>query len=1111
MNRTAFAPGRRGTGPAAILVAALGVAACDDPTTAEIPQLNLDRPVDVAFGCYGDMNIGGQKVRTAQPVKSCDDRPNYSDANPAPAPLLGTAASWYAFVVQSAPGTVALAKWPTKISAEIVRGDVQVLDADPLTPGKNSISVGEEPIAIATDRAGCYAITANSGSCDLSALEINSAVDEDLSTPVKVSRLGVKNATGVPILARPAAMVFESMTTTLGLSCPATPTGLAYIAYPACALVAAVDVSTGTIVAGIDFTSGAPVITDGNVTCSAECGAAGMAPKMGVHPVTLAIQNDATANRRRLAIGAEDSGTISVIDLDAQFLPSAVPAPLQIAFKDPDPTTMPASRKFGVTSIALSPQLLLGGQNEFGEGDTLAQYVYAVTSDGTVRVADVFSATPHECETQADLRFVRAASTPPSLETLSCMPIDAMGFPRRAGARGPGIELTEDGVPVSVAFVAGKQTGSWGPFKLTGYFAVITASSGRIYVANVDDDKSVDAFQRTWSEPPRNGDGSINVNAYRPSGPIATNPVLIVPHQLRDQQGDRSAQVERADDVNSRTCTATSPSSAQGSVTAGGPRGGALSRIITGGPISDIRAPQLPFIRQVECALQDTLPAPPVSQIAYTANLTTRDTTFPDLRSVRRAETWTVTWEGPLSTDLTSTSVDGPQVRHGQLRVDTAGLRIVDLAKPFCEMGVEKFDSVQLRGCNPSNNNNDCPVGYECFVHPQSQVSGLGSCLRASEADRLASTCRDFLTTSRTYSVDVADTGLLKLVPRKHVLRTTPIDGCEDDTQCERLADYAVRNASTDYALSKQTATDPKRWVCATDDTRPAVTSNKRCVMGCDTDTDCDVGSVCEDDAAAGKKVCVEGVIPPQECINGPQRYIVRATDAFTVIGSVSGYVHSIVPDMNDHCVRKTGSATSVDIGRIPLKAEACSADADPITGATMAGFEANPCSHQVTNYENLPQFAPGTCGTAEAPDGPPTFAPGPRTTTAIQFRNRSMKLDIVDPVYPGDQVCVLDRGGHPIPTPPPELPALPAVPLVFPGYQIQFSLQGGYNPLQITTEGQTGQPVTFPIKTVAGPGDSIWILDDGDFLSTSIGAPSSRGRVFRIETIDFQKMNLLE
>ena len=41
----------------------------------------------------------------------------------------------------------------------------------------------------------------------------------------------------------------------------------------------------------------------------------------------------------------------------------------------------------------------------------------------------------------------------------------------------------------------------------------------------------------------------------------------------------------------------------------------------------------------------------------------------------------------------------------------------------------------------------------------------------------------------------------------------------------------------------------------------------------------------------------MEGVIPPQSCVNAPQRYELRAHEAFTVVGTRSGYVHPIIAD----------------------------------------------------------------------------------------------------------------------------------------------------------------------------------------------------------------------
>ena len=136
-------------------------------------QLNLDRPVDVAFACYGGLRVtnGSRRppIRTsrisAQPIAGCDIRSSAHDrhadagaARPgeliAPGARRSPSASYFAFILQSEPGTVAIADLATKPSTSFRAAGVDVIveDADPLTPGKNGISVGEDPVAIANRR-----------------------------------------------------------------------------------------------------------------------------------------------------------------------------------------------------------------------------------------------------------------------------------------------------------------------------------------------------------------------------------------------------------------------------------------------------------------------------------------------------------------------------------------------------------------------------------------------------------------------------------------------------------------------------------------------------------------------------------------------------------------------------------------------------------------------------------------------------------------------------------------------------------------------------------------------------------------------------------------------
>ncbi len=50
-----------------------------------------------------------------------------------------------------------------------------------------------------------------------------------------------------------------------------------------------------------------------------------------------------------------------------------------------------------------------------------------------------------------------------------------------------------------------------------------------------------------------------------------------------------------------------------------------------------------------------------------------------------------------------------------------------------------------------------------------------------------------------------------------------------------------------------------------------------------------------------------------------------------------------------------------------------------------------------------------------------------------------------------------------------------------------------------------------MPVRVVRGPTQSIWVVDQGDFLSTSLSQPSTRGKVFRIEPHQLSLINILQ
>jgi hypothetical protein len=1116
-------------GSALVLALAAGLGCGDTTTTANI-QFSFDRPIDVAFACYGSMELVSENrtVVSAMPTSACDRRalPRESGGLPEDVnipegqkSILNAAVQWYGLVLESGPGTVNAVKFNIQYPGSDFTSTIP--DSDSLTPSKNGISVGEEPVAIVTDRRGCHAVTANAGSCDLSVLDLDSVLDD--ARDATVDRLAVTNLSGAPIRARPAAMVGEPSIAEVGEACPTKPEGLVYIAYPSCHLVAGVNAQTGAIVTGVQFdAAGAPSIVTGDVSCPDECGGGGAATP-GVRPVTLDFEVDARTSRRRLAIGAENSASITVVDLDDASRPSTI---LQVALEDKTGT-------LGVSQLALSPDIGMGGGTAGGDlpdplDDEAAggafQFVYAVATDGTVRVADVLDLRK-ECDTQVDPRFTRQVA---SVRDLACFPVgEATTPPRRAGARGPGIELPSDAIPLSPRFFRVERLppssdspdvpevrSADQPTTLIGDFAVVTSSNGATYLVNVDDDDYPDLFQ--------------------PGAPLSVSMPLAMAHQLRDARGNRFLTIDDEDqkyvesDPNStmddRTCDYSGKF--DGTTAVGGPRAVATpERKPPTGTVATEKLTELPGFRQVVCDRRDRHGAATsdadykaISELQYAVPSATRDAAFPDLMALPEAETWSLVWEGSLSLNTGDTAVDGPAIRESLLTVDSSGLHVRDDEKPFCEAGVEPYDILQLRGCDPQATVSDCPSGYTCFVHPESKISGLGSCMLSTEADRLANACKDYLTSVRRYTVATATSGELLALPRRYELRTTPLDGCVSDDQCETLAHDAGELASSKHPINLSACNGdgvcssgedhascpsdcPATWSCVADPLRaPKAGTGKRCELRCDTTADCLTGTICQG-AVPGQSrsgFCMESVIPPQACINASQRYELHAGEAFAVIGSRSGFVHPIIEGANGACVRDP-NASPLAVGRLPLAPHdpqapstprMCDPTADPMTGRLPGGgFEPNPCLTTVAHTDVQLSYAPID------PTNPACALTGSalveRQAPAVRFRNRSVMFTLVDPYYPGDASCILDRQGN-----------LGQIPQVVSGYSLSFRQVGGFVPLDLFHGLGVEERPSFPVKVVRGPANSVWVVDEGDFLSTTVAAPSSRGKVLRFDPL---------
>jgi hypothetical protein len=1006
--------------------------ACSQDITPP-PVRNLDRPSAIAFACYGDLRITeegasreGEVVVTAQPMASCLARlagevPEGQEDREGEPSIISPRS--YAFVLQSARGTVA-----------VIDNEIQaVLDSDPLTPGKNSIPIGTLPVALAEDRSGCFMVAANAGSCDLGTLDVTSALD--IGSAAKISRIAITSAGGELMRAKPRTMVSGPKDETIGGQCPADPTGLLYIAYPACHLVAAVDARSGEIQAGIQFgEDGTATITDGSVSCPQECGDGAIVPTSAVLPGGIdASPYDAGPDAGplpdagppttddglprpvalhhavdgRLYIGSENSPLLTMVELDEVGLPAAT-------------VQMRLEGEVGVTNIDVSEPIEMGGESgTLGGSAGSFQFLYAVATDRTVRAVDLERNL--ECDTQVDPRFVHDER---DVGYLACMVAgDPTTPPRRAGARSPGIHMPRDSVPLDVSFALvdpGVALGEPTPVDLVGTYAFITTSDGFVYLVNVDDDNYPDFEDE--------------------DDPLRTWMPLAMPHQIRDFVRGRNEIASNC-----------SPPSAEPLEL--GPR---LSEppttLVSEDRLSIDKLHLAPNLRHVLCTAGEDDAA--MSELEFGAPVEVRERVYPDLKNVLN-ETFTFTWEGGLSRDAAGTDLDGPPVRQGLIEHLEGRVRLRDPSAPFCNMGVEPFDVVSLLGCDPSLGDAQCGIGEACYVHPDTPtVVPTGICMPAGKSEALSGLCREFLVTRRQYAARSSYSGELTLGHRRRVLRTSPVGGCTSNEQCEQMA--AVEESLDDRFHPNQIdpgeAADLYDWVCVADPTRAPAPN--RCLMSCEETTDCEAGLACKDG------FCVEGVIPPRECVTTVQRYQVRGSDAFVVVGDRTGYLHDRIMDPDtSECVADP-AANPLLVGRVPLTAPACTAD--DFTAVTP-----NPCS---TTIDHTEVFTPYELEGDRCEPQPQELRT--RDAAAIRYSNQALTMHLIDLINTGDAVCNGDRAGE-----------LPAFSTVYPGFQLSFTILGGFFPMFVS-----GVEAAFPIGISAGPDGRLWVLDEGDSSVTTAG-----------------------
>jgi hypothetical protein len=258
-------------------------------------------------------------------------------------------------------------------------------------------------------------------------------------------------------------------------------------------------------------------------------------------------------------------------------------------------------------------------------------------------------------------------------------------------------------------------------------------------------------------------------------------------------------------------------------------------------------------------------------------------------------------------------------------------------------------------------------------------------------------------------------------------MKETPIEGCTDDAECERI-DAQVQldlGSTVDFAFKCQ------------DD--PYMPGPRQCIMQCQSTDECLLGSVC----SGGR--CLTGDIPPSECVSALQQYEVFAGDNYVVMGSQQGYLHpwivSTDPADEGLCV-KDPSASPLDVSRFRRDVAACVDD-------------------------TLVSFAPNACS-VDIPDEPVSSEGGPlgsRETHAVRIRTRGMRLDIVDVKL--DTPAAWNTPGKTY-SPAPDR------------WAMRFEIGGGFSPRYISLNAY------LPHRVEEAPDGSLWILDAGDSITSA-------------------------
>lgn len=825
------------------------------------------------------------------------------------------------------------------------RGDIaavdlqrsRLVDLDVANAGYGTLPVGQLPEVIRTTADGCQAVTLNYGSCDLTMVDTTRllASQIDNGTPASATptdpaapdagvqnpahdlnrRIVVTRGSGAPLGVRAGELSFlpQPLRESAGTANVCRSEGAygpsqevvpwqALVTFPACDLVALVDLPSGRVRDSMYVRGGALVPAGAEPVCPAEClgatvpttvtmatdeapanadggttvdGGAGSVPPVPAGPYrisALALVPDGT----RAYVGGTAAPFLMAVDVTPSGLSAPATGGRITLHEAPGGTTRLrlSVDPYRVDAAASAPGAITPNGaflNQPTDAQVAAaeaagvplppalQFIYAVALDGSVRVVDVAARAQNgERECEANLDPLQAGADPG--QPCFAVPDDpalarAM---RRPFALGPGIRLpvlarTPDAPSeplVDVTFVSMRDPArppDVAPEILDGDFALLLASSGQVFYVELETTaRRSELFGTRFPKLKHNirnqNVGPVNDNRGAHGAPrIIANPVVTFP------------EVTIPFTVRPFSLPLSQAPQAEGVLT-----------------------------RNVELQPEATGAVPVPAWAGFPRP------------SITPPQSWSFVWEDTVPQTVRSS---------GNLAASdgvSAGT-LTDLGANFCDSGVRRGDVVQLLGCTLDL---ECgPKDTAVCVRPTTGERGI--CFNRPVPAGLAAGCDRLLNSRRRYEVLQATRNGLELGLLLDEIPRPSIAVCTTDADCRQPS---VPGAPNGFFCRTVRAGEPAR-----------------CVMPCEegaTMAACRPGFVCESVPGAATQFCAEAPPLDTACTREENAYRVQAGKSFLVTGGLSPRAPGFLWDAAGRCLARPVDPLLVD--RIPLSAPAC-------------------------------------------------------------------------------------------------------------------------------------------------------------------------------------------